>query len=84
MTQAELAEEHHRGKPIRFIVDAHEDVADNAMQGRDFRLSALEKRKLETPPDSAKGVATVGLPELLKADVRIRGAASLTPNSEAR
>ena len=61
----------HREKPFRFIVDAHEDIADNAMQGRDFRLSALEKRKLETPPDSDKGVATLGLPELLQADVRI-------------
>jgi membrane dipeptidase len=41
------------------------------MQGRDFRLSALEKRKLETPPDSGKGIATLGLPELLQANVRI-------------
>ena len=58
-------------KPFRFIVDAHEDIAFNAVQGRDFKLSALEKRKLETPPDSDKGIATVGLPELLQAGVRI-------------
>ena len=61
----------NREKPFRFIVDGHEDIADNAMQGRDFRLSALEKRKLETPPDSNKGIATVGLPDLLQAGVRI-------------
>jgi hypothetical protein len=75
------AEPHfHREKPFRFIVDAHEDIVDNAMEGRDFRLSALEKRKLEKPPHSDKGVTTLGLPELLQADVRIRGTASLTPN----
>ncbi|MGA2790593.1 MAG: membrane dipeptidase [Candidatus Bathyarchaeia archaeon] len=61
----------HLEKPFRFIVDAHEDIAYNAVLGRDFRLSALEKRKFEIPPDSDKGIATVGLPELLQADVRI-------------
>ena len=58
-------------KSFRFIVDAHEDIADNALLGRDFKLSAFEKRKLETPPDSDKGIATVGLPDLMQADVRI-------------
>src|SRR5208337_3261923 len=61
----------HSEKPFRFIVDAHEDIAFNAVQGRDFKLSALEKRKLEIPPDSGKGVATVGLPELLQGGVRV-------------
>ena len=61
----------HREKPFRFIVDAHEDIADNAVLGRDFKLSALEKRKLETPPDHRMGIATVGLPELIQANVRI-------------
>ena len=61
----------HREKPFRFIVDAHEDIAYNAGKGRDFKLSALEKRKLETSRDSGKGVATLGLPELIQADVRI-------------
>ncbi|HYB67109.1 MAG TPA: hypothetical protein VEC43_02180 [Candidatus Acidoferrales bacterium] len=62
---------HSREKRFRFIVDAHEDIADNAVLGRDFKLSALEKRKLETPPDSRMGIATVGLPELIQANVRI-------------
>ena len=62
---------HSREKRFRFIVDAHEDIADNAVLGRDFKLSALEKRQLETPPDSRMGIATVGLPELIQADVRI-------------
>jgi membrane dipeptidase len=56
---------------FRFIVDAHEDIATSVAQGRDFKLSALEKRKLETPPDSHKGIATVGLPDLMQAGVRI-------------
>ena len=58
-------------KRFRFIVDAHEDIATSAGQGRDFKLSALEKRKLEIPTDSRKGLATVGLPELTQAGVRI-------------
>ena len=66
-----MVSQFRREKPFRFIVDAHEDIAENAMQGRDFRLSALEKRKLETSPESGKGVATLGLPELLQGDVRI-------------
>jgi membrane dipeptidase len=61
----------NRENPFRFIVDAHEDIATNAGQGRDFKLSAFDKRKLETLPDSGKGIATVGLPELLQANVRI-------------
>ena len=64
-------ESHSREKRFRFIVDAHEDIANNAVLGRDFKLSALEKRKLETPPDSRMGIATVGLPELIQANVRI-------------
>jgi|SRR5208337_2770610 len=79
----------HNEKPFRFIVDAHEDIADNAVQGRDFKLSALEKRKLDTPPDSGKGIATVGLPELIQADVRIVfatlwAAPCNTPESKAK
>jgi membrane dipeptidase len=59
----------HREKTFRFIVDAHEDIAENARRGRDFRLSALEKRKLE--PDGGRGIVTLGLPELMQANVRI-------------
>jgi len=51
------AESHfHREKPFRFIVDAHEDIADNAMQGRDFRLSALEKRTSKPRPTAMEAL----------------------------
>ncbi len=54
-----------------FIVDGHEDIAHNALLGRDFKLSAHEKRALENPPNPKRGVATVGLPDLFEANVRI-------------
>jgi membrane dipeptidase len=54
-----------------FIVDGHEDIAYNALLGRDFKLSAYQKRALENPPNPKRGAATVGLPNLLQANVRI-------------
>jgi membrane dipeptidase len=54
-----------------FIVDAHEDIAYNVTLGRDFKRAALETRALEDPPIPKRGVCTVGLPDLLKANVRI-------------
>jgi membrane dipeptidase len=54
-----------------FIVDAHEDIAYNVMLGRDFKRAAFETRALEDPPIPKRGVCTVGLPDLLKANVRI-------------
>jgi len=54
-----------------FIVDAHEDIAYNVSLGRDFTRAALETRAIEDPPIAKRGVATVGLPDLLKANVRI-------------
>jgi membrane dipeptidase len=54
-----------------FIVDAHEDIAYNVSLGRDFKRAALETRAREDPPIAKRGVATVGLPDLLKANVRI-------------
>jgi len=50
------------------IVDAHEDIAYNALcYGRDYRRSALETRKLETDPAliARRGTATIGLPDAL-------------------
>jgi membrane dipeptidase len=50
------------------IVDAHEDIAFNAVQyGRDYLKSALEKRQLEADSPLAKsmGIATCGLPDAL-------------------
>ena len=51
------------------MVDAHEDIAMNAILGRDFLKSALEKRALEGT--TTRGAATIGLPDLLKANVRV-------------
>lgn len=50
------------------IVDAHEDIAYNALcYGRDYRRSALETRRLETDPAliARRGSATIGLPDSL-------------------
>lgn len=50
------------------IVDAHEDIAYNALcYGRDYRRSALQTRKLETDPVAIarRGSATIGLPDAL-------------------
>jgi membrane dipeptidase len=50
------------------IVDAHEDIAYNALcYGRDYRRSALETRRLETDPAmlAHRGTATIGLPDAL-------------------
>jgi membrane dipeptidase len=55
----------------RMIIDAHEDIAFNALAlGRDFRTSALEKRKLEgdRPRD---GAASIGLTEAINGNVRV-------------
>jgi membrane dipeptidase len=55
-----------------FIVDAHEDIAYNALVGaRDLRVSVADKRK-QIPDDNAQGregLATVGLPDLLQGEV---------------
>lgn len=52
------------------IVDAHEDIAYNAIyHGRDPRRSAHETRALEPVP--AEGLATVGLPDFLEGNVRV-------------
>lgn len=50
------------------VVDAHQDIAYNAVcNGRDYRRSALETRRLETDPSLLKksGIATSGLPDAL-------------------
>jgi membrane dipeptidase len=55
----------------RIVVDAHEDIAYNAiMHGRDFLRSAAETRQREVPPDPMEGSATTGLPDLLRGNVR--------------
>jgi len=56
-----------RRQPV--VVDAHEDIAMNAILGRDFLKSALEKRALEG--NTGRRSATVGLPDLLKGNVRV-------------
>ena len=58
-----------RDRPI--IVDGHEDIAFNALQGRDFLESALKKRKMESAERNERGEATVGLPELIEGNVRV-------------
>ena len=56
------------------IVDAHEDIAYNAMFGaRDFRTSVADKRRGE-PGDNHPGrvgIATVGLPDMLRSSVAV-------------
>ncbi len=55
----------------RLIVDAHEDIAYNAIAiGRDFRKSAQEKRAEEGDPPR-DGTATIGLPDALRGNVRV-------------
>ncbi len=47
-----------------FIVDAHEDIAYNALYfGRDYRQSVAVKRRNEANSDHPNGIATVGLPD---------------------
>ncbi len=56
------------------IVDAHEDIAYNAVFGeRDFRLSAHEKRQRDPGDNKAgrEGDAIVGVPDLLKGNVAV-------------
>ncbi len=56
------------------IVDAHEDVAWNALAlGRDVRRSALETRRLEEETDVSRryGLCMVGLPEWLAGGVAV-------------
>ena len=53
------------------IVDGHEDIAFNSLSlKRDFLLSAHQSR-LQFPIDERNGSPTVGLPDLVKGNVRI-------------
>jgi membrane dipeptidase len=53
------------------IVDAHEDLALNALaHSRDLSKSALERRQLETY-DKERGSATTSFPDLVRGNVRI-------------
>jgi membrane dipeptidase len=53
-----------------FIVDAHLDLAFNALRdGRDVRLPLDELRRAEGTPEKARGTALVTLPELRHAGV---------------
>ncbi|NLF02718.1 MAG: peptidase M19 [Anaerolineales bacterium] len=57
-----------------YIVDAHEDVAiDAVVLGRDIRRSALETRRLEQGTDTPErnGLCMVGLPEWLQGSVAV-------------
>jgi membrane dipeptidase len=56
----------------RLVVDAHEDISYLVVVlGRDFLSSVNDTRARETPPNLQVGTATLGLPELLQANVRI-------------
>lgn len=53
------------------IVDAHEDIAYNAIElGRDPRRSAKQTRATE-PVKTANGIATVGLADFIAGNVRV-------------
>jgi membrane dipeptidase len=57
-----------------FILDAHQDIAYNAIcYGRDYRNSALKTRELEvnSAVPEQNGVATIGLPEALAGRVAV-------------
>ena len=57
-----------------FVIDAHEDVASNALDlGRDVRRSALDTRRLEKEANARQpdGLCMVGLPEWLAGGVVI-------------
>lgn len=54
------------------IVDAHEDIAFNAIVlGRDFLLPTRVNRAREVHPDPLWGTLTVGFPEMQYANVRL-------------
>lgn len=56
----------------RIIVDAHEDIAFNAVVlGRDFLRSAHAKRAREPSPSPLWGITTIGFPEMEEANVRV-------------
>jgi membrane dipeptidase len=69
------------------IVDAHEDLAYNALvDGRDYLRSALETRVREGdgPETEVNGICMVGLPEWLRGNVAVVCATLLAiPRSEA-
>ena len=69
--------------PKLFIVDAHQDLAYNALAyGRDYRRSALDTRALESGSaiPRAAGHCMIGLPELLEGNVAmIFGTVATTP-----
>ncbi len=56
------------------VVDAHEDIAYNALSyGRDYRRATAPTRRLETDPEilEQRGRATVGLPDSLLGRVAV-------------
>ena len=56
-------------------MDAHEDISFNSVVlGRDFLSPAYDKHARERPPNPQVGTATIGLPELLQANVRVADA----------
>lgn len=56
----------------RLIIDAHQDISFNSVVlRRDFLSSVYDTRTRESSPNPQVGTATVGLPELLRANVRI-------------
>jgi membrane dipeptidase len=60
------------GNRRRIIVDAHEDIAFNAVVlGRDLLLSTHAKRAREPSPSPLVGIATIGFPEMEEANVRV-------------
>lgn len=62
-----------------FIIDAHEDIAYNALNfGRDYRQSVGAKRAQEAAGERPNGVATLGLPDALLGRVAITFATVFT------
>ncbi len=64
---------------VMLVVDAHEDIAYNALRfGRDYRHSVAETRRLEAGTNHPNGIATVGLPDSLLGRVAVVGATIFT------
>jgi len=67
-----MANDSNRDLPSFSIVDAHQDIAFNSVVlGRDFMLSARERRRREMSAATSWGMATVGFPEMEEGNIRV-------------
>jgi len=60
-----------RKSPKSLIVDSHEDIAFNAINLRRNFLASAQEKRVNEGDDHKHGIATLGLPDLLKGNVRV-------------